>query len=201
MDRSWIARVMKDDRFEIVPNPGGGDCLFYVISQASRYSVAQIREFVSRLVTEEEFKIKKQMYESAVADLKRITDTVKRKSSDAKRLRECIADITDYSWIARINNLAEYREYVCRPRTSWGDAETVGHLERIFSCKMLFFDRKRPEMGFTYSFPSSAKERYIMVNYSEGCHFELVTFDGYKVFTLDTLPPSVANLFAIRRSA
>lgn len=199
-ENNWIASATRDPRYAILKNPGGGDCLFHVIAQASRYSISQIRECASMLVTEEEFQLKRQMYDSAVSDLKRYTSTPYRDAKTRRMMAACIRDISAYDWIAPLKTLQQYREYLKRPGCSWGDAETVGHLERLFRVKMLFFDAASPTG--TYAFPShfaddSMPERYIMVNYDRECHFELVTFGNVRVFARETLPLAVRRAFRI----
>lgn len=199
MNRNWIASAFRDPRYSILSNPGGGDCLFHVVSQACRHSVAELRDFASRLITEEEFQLKRQMYDSAVSDLQKYTSERIYNPQIRRRMAACIRDISAYDWIKNIKTLEQYREYVRRPGV-WGDAETVGHLERLFRCKMLFFDARSPTC--TYAFPSAdnlSPSRYIMVNYDRECHFELVSYSGARVFTLDSLPLPVRRVFGLGR--
>ena len=64
----WIQNYMNSDKYNIVDNPGGGDCLFYSIIDGLKtigknYSVAELRQILSDNVDPDKYTIWKTLYD------------------------------------------------------------------------------------------------------------------------------------------
>ena len=64
----WIQNYMNSDKYNIVKNPGGGDCLFYSIIDGLKtigknYSVAELRQILSDNVDPDKYTIWKTLYD------------------------------------------------------------------------------------------------------------------------------------------
>ena len=175
---SWLGRD-----YAIVPNRGGGDCLFHVMSQATGLSMMQLKRAASGLASREEFQIKRQLYEDA-------------KREWVRTRRSCyLDDILSYGWMEGIGTLAQYRRELARPGR-WSDGESIGRLEHLLRCRILLLCARSPTG--TYPRPKSAgalPRFYVMVNYINDRHFELITWKGYRCFALRDLPSAIRQLF------
>lgn len=196
----WVAGVFGDDNFQVVPNPGGGDCLFYAVGQAVGQNVLALRNRVASQATEEEYRVKKALYHSALQDLPKVQARIGSVSGRERQKLELVArdlasDISVYRWLASVGSLGEYRAALAR-RGNWGDAEAIGHLEAALGVKLLILSKcGRGAYVNTFVPEGFAPSRYIMIAYDNGRHYELVRYGGVGVFTAETLPPAVRALF------
>lgn len=179
---NWIAKLFRDHRFQIIPNSGGGDCLFHTMSQATGIRINDLKDFVASRVTPEEFRIKKSMYESAKEQF--------RKSRDISYYH----DINDYYWIERVKNIKQYREEL-KKRGLWADGESVGRLEEIFQCRILLLSQSSPTVVYNTGSCIKNPKFYVMINYINAKHFELILYNGYRCFLKKDLPFVVQRIF------
>lgn len=175
--------VTDDALFRVLRNPGGGDCLFHVLHQATGTSVANLKLSVAARATSEEFRVKKAMYESA-----------KRGATDPHPDPEYVRDYLDYAWMEGIRTLRDYRDALAR-RGTWGDGESLQHLEDILNCRLLVLR----DLVDPYPIPSSVKlpRFYVLIHYdSEAAHFELITYAGRGM--LVAVPDAIKRMFGMR---
>ncbi len=162
---NWIAFVLQDPDYRIIPNVGGGDCLFRVVSQATGISHKDLRALAASCVTQEEFEVK-------------------------KALSRC----KEYQWMIGITQLSEYKKMLMYENV-WGDGESVEHLQDVLDCKLLILSQKSENLVYrTVSLKKKAKF-YILVNYIESSHFELVTWRGKKWFYGNDVPIVIKLIF------
>ena len=184
---NWISEALGDPHYRILPNPGGGDCLFHVVSQATGIPAARVKRTVADRATDEEFRVKKAMYESAKKGL--------MSDDGGGAALEYARDYLDYAWMEGVDGLERYRDLLARCGT-WGDGESVQHIEKILRCRVLVLCRELP--GICYRIPSSVRDPkfYLLVNYS-GAHFELVTWAGRGTFVAANVPKEIKRIFGI----
>jgi hypothetical protein len=69
----WIAKMMKNDHYEIIDNEGGGDCFFAVIRDAFKQigketTVAKLRALIAREATDELYQQSRSIYLGILAE-------------------------------------------------------------------------------------------------------------------------------------
>lgn len=185
---NWISETLGDPDYRILPNPGGGDCLFHAVSQATGVPVAHVKRMVAERATGEEFCVKKAMYESAKEGLM-------RNGTTTAAALEYARDYLDYAWMEGVDSLARYRDRIAT-RGTWGDGESVQHIEKILQCRILVLCRELPGSG--YRIPSSVRDPkfYLLVDYA-GAHFELVTRAGRGTFVPANVPVAIKRIFGL----
>jgi len=188
---NWVARITGDPNFEIIPNMGGGDCLFYAVSQATGLSIEKLRLEAALRISDEEFKIKKTIYQSAKEEFER--------EKQLQTKRTYLNDVLSYHWMENINTVEQYRHILAK-RGLWSDAETIGHIEKALQCKILLLSSGSPGLAYRNQTDDDETPNYYLIigHSAETCHFELVTHDGNKQFHRETLPFIIRVLFAIR---
>ena len=172
---NWIAQLFQDYSFSIIPNQGGGDCLFHVLSQATGIKMEDLKYIVAADATQEEFNVKKSMYESATKEYTKTGN------------RDYLIDILNYKWLENVTNLYQYQKLLATHGT-WGDGESVDHLERILNCRILLLSRESSQIVYNTASPVKRPKYYVLVNYIDSTHFELISFKGFRCFTRADLP-------------
>ena len=160
----WLARRLRDDRWHVLPNSGGGSCLFQAFSQTidGQLTAQEIRSMVADRTSMLEFTIKQALQPDP-----------------------------------RIKTLAQYRQALKEP-TRWADGETIQHLEALFDCHLLLVSPSEPGIALHHGGTFEPKRRFFVIcNYRDGNHFELVTFCGQRHFDRTSLPPIIGKLFSL----
>lgn len=206
---NWAASAFRDAAFSIQEVPPDGDCLFHAVSVGSGYRVSQLKGIVASCATQEEFAIKKGMYHSAVEEHPKVNHRLTQTPRTSpyyegllERLARYADDISTYGWLQDINTLDEYRRVVAQ-RGIWGDAEAIGHLERVLNTKFLIFSVEEtkqhniPEIyQSTMIREGFSPSHYLLVGYEETAkHYSLIRHSGQVRFTFEQLPFSVRTLF------
>jgi len=190
--RSWIAQAFNDDGFATVQNPADGNCLYHVIFQATCISIAAQKDVIASQITEEEFRIKKDLYISAKENLQRLCQTGRHLSPQAAQLRN---DILAYRWLEHIDTRDDYAKYIREEGGIWGDGESIGNLERGLRVKLLLLEPTESNGVRAYSLTMVAQnyepQVYILVAYYNNVHFELITYRGTRAFIAATVPKAV----------
>jgi hypothetical protein len=195
MHKNWIAHHFQDSRFVLHRNKGGGDCLFYSISQATGYPVNILRRIASQMATIEEFHVKRNMYISAIEQLSKIDI---RDNSIVRR--QLLDDVTTYGWLKNVHTLEEYKK--CLEKTGiWGDSESIDKLQKVLGVSFLILSHHQFVNGsencaYVMSSDSQLPQNgYIMLAYYDGAHFELVTFAGKGIRKRNEWPMKVVKEF------
>lgn len=88
----WIQRYFKDNRFAIVDNEGGGDCLFLAIRDGlatigKSMTVIEMRDRLSKEATPQQFQLYRELYESQYNQLKEVEARIKQYLEESKQLK------------------------------------------------------------------------------------------------------------------
>ena len=200
---AWVASAFGDPGFAIIRNRGGGDCLFHSVGAAVGATVAELRGIVAAQASQEEYEVKRDLYQSAIDDLPGVRARLARTVDPAERrelavlARNLTTDVRIYRWMAGVSSLAEYRRRLAT-RGNWGDAEAVGHLESALGVKLLLLSRCGSSgMAYVNTFvpPGFNPSRYILIAYDDGAHYQLVTYNETRIFSFESLPGCVRELF------
>jgi len=97
---TWIERFMENDKYYIVDNEGGGDCLFATVRDAfsqigQQTTVAKLRESVSNEASESIFLAYKEQYDNAIQSVISDTEKIKELEVAHQRYKKLYQDTID----------------------------------------------------------------------------------------------------------
>jgi hypothetical protein len=167
-------------QFATIPNSGGGDCLFYSVSQATGVPVSKLKSTIAMMATDEEFRVKKSMWAYAKNDIPGLGERINECTDPVERTklvalyRDYMDDVSVYSWLSNVENIEDYRRSVSS-RGVWGDADALNRLAIALRAVFLVIDVDRvalykTEIGTNHN---TILPHIIIAYYSAG-HFELV---------------------------
>lgn len=99
---TWIEKFMKNHKFDIVDNEGGGDCLFATIRDAfssilQQTSVNKLRKKLSNEATEEVFFNYKEQYDMYSSELVKSTNEIKELEAQYLAIKKKFSEVIDRS--------------------------------------------------------------------------------------------------------
>jgi hypothetical protein len=165
---------------EILPNSGGGDCLFHcfkaaLLSYGTRTSIRALRKVVADAATQDQFETLKVIYDNAV----------KEKEYQI---------INDYLFMNGVNDLEGLRKAMMK-RSYWGDEMALRALEKRTKMKVLVFTTITGEMELasqldTKEVPESGKYMMVLLHNQ---HYQLVKYGDKVVLRFNDLPPQIQD--------
>lgn len=166
--------------FDVVPNMGGGDCLFYCYLQAleERRTPQQLREIVAESLTPQTFLFLSDIYQGA-------------QSSNDKQLQ------ADYDFMRGVGSLEELKQVVLT-RVYFGDEMALEALDKYFGvCTLVFRREKNGGLAIARRYKSEevcTRFLFVLLDAST-VHYELieVTSRGKKrrIHEKEDLPPKI----------
>ena len=187
-DPVWINTFLKDTKYAIVKTDDNGNCFFDTIQKAiTKYSIKELREIVSKNITQDMYNDKKQLYNEIIKNNG-------EKDGDAWN---------NVKYMKNINTLQELQNYV-NTKEFWADAFAISTLEYVLNIKMIILSKesynenaranilncgeKNINMGAEFN-----PDNYIITSFT-GNHYELVTYDNKTAFSFDEIPIGIKKL-------
>lgn len=168
---------------EIVPNSGGGDCLFHCFKDAlgaagNRTSIRALRRVVAEAVTDDQFQTLKAIYDSANTENE-------------------YQVLVDYPFMKGVKDIQGLRSAMMR-RSYWGDEMALAALEKRTKLKAIVFTTQYGKMQIANTIDGDLQEppksgRYIMV-LLHNLHYQLIKYNGKVYFKKRELPPEVLEI-------
>jgi hypothetical protein len=97
-DEPWIQAYYENNYFNIVRNPGGGDCFLYAICQAVKsidsdtdISVIKLRRMLSAAITEKEYTIYRELYDQLMQEITSLNSKYQQNMTQNDDLKERLA--------------------------------------------------------------------------------------------------------------
>jgi predicted NAD-dependent protein-ADP-ribosyltransferase YbiA (DUF1768 family) len=97
-DEPWIQAYYENNYFNIVRNPGGGDCFLYAICQAVKsidpdtdISVTKLRRMLSAAITEKEYTIYRELYDQLMQEITSLNSKYQQNMTQNDELKERLA--------------------------------------------------------------------------------------------------------------
>lgn len=178
---NWLAMFCRDERYDIIPNMGGGDCLFLALSSALRKPVSFFRNLVADATPDERYEHLRDLYTQAFRENNR-------------------AILADLAFMRHVHSPDALRRFM-RTSAYWGDEMAIDAIEQRLGVKLLILDPRRARAGRSPCVFQSTQRPYhprfyVMLNFT-GSHYELITHDGRALFALDDLPLAIYVLFSL----
>ena len=98
-DEPWIQAYYENNYFNVVRNPGGGDCFFYAICQAVRtidpdtdISVIKLRRMLSSVVTQNEYSVYREIYDQIMKEISDLNGKYQANMAQNDELKDRLAN-------------------------------------------------------------------------------------------------------------
>lgn len=184
MNNNWIQLAFDDDKYQVVPMFGNGDCFFEAVITAlksnkkykdnPKLTVQNIRKTIANLLTEEIF----QTYVDIWAD------SIKEKNGES---------LFHYHFMQNCKSLEDLKQMVST-NVVFANDTIIALFEKTFKIKIILFSKVR-FIRRTPPFIETAEvidesidpQYYILLDYNGG-HFDLCSWNREVLFTLETLP-------------
>ncbi len=164
--------------YRVIPNRGGGDCLFYSFINAlpgNQFTVYQLRKVVADYLNDEHFKSLSDIYNMA------------KEERDYQLLR-------DYSFMKGVNDLTDLRSSVMKS-TYYGDELALSALEKWSGIRPIVLTPKKSGNGLEVSARIEDKEpprsnAYLLL-LLRNVHYENIEYKGKLLMKIDELPDGI----------
>ena len=215
---NWIANYFNDSNFNIVDNPGGGDCLFYVISNALKskgynYDVKDLREILSNEVTDDLFNNYKMLYDNYLNELNEINNKLENKVKIDEEYERLLEEqsmyedmLEEYNFLENIETVDDFKN-VIKSCEFWGETWAISTLERVLNFKLIILSSEAYQNKDYNNLIQCGqlndeilqekgifKPKYYILTEWLGWHYKSVEYNNKSILTFEEIPISILKL-------
>jgi predicted NAD-dependent protein-ADP-ribosyltransferase YbiA (DUF1768 family) len=173
-----IIKFMQNVNYAVVPIAGNGDCFFTSIMAAYKTinetkSVEQLRRIVSDAA-------KKDIFDNYTTQYNEINTHNTNNPNNPNNMR-------DFLFMKNVSNIEQMKHVMLTP-TYWADHFALMTIEQTLNIQLIIFNEQNNIICQKLQDESFNPDNYILLNYTGGNHYELITYRNKGIFNFSELP-------------
>jgi|UniRef100_A0A6C0BY75 predicted NAD-dependent protein-ADP-ribosyltransferase YbiA (DUF1768 family) len=174
--------------------------MFYTSISESNLKMKKIYDKIKELktanATEKNPKIKKQIVEISKPLIEEFKRT-KRERENAKKL------IEDYNFMKKVKNLQDFKDII-KTCAFWAEVWSINLIEMFLNIKVIIMSsdnyrsKDTDNVLLCSSFVDDSiqifRPKYYLLMVHTGNHYKLITYDGKRIFTFETIPWDIKQM-------
>jgi len=172
VQNEWIRDLTGDDDFAVKVSKGDGNCFYYSLVNAldNEYTVKQLRDIVISNITENEY-------------------------NDFKMFAQAGEPQYQYILNRELDTYDKFRKFM-RTKNYFADELSIEIIQKELNLRFIIINKRTNDIQRMIQDKKANKDtKYIILQYEDEIHYNLITYDGKKVFARSKIPKAILVLY------
>jgi len=169
----WIRELTQDDDFSVEISKGDGNCFYYSVINAldKQYTVKQLRDIVITNITEDVYN----------------DFNIFAKAGEPQYLYIINRELDTYD---------KFRKFM-RTKDYFADEISIEILQKDLNLRFIIINKRTNNIQrmIDHDKKTNKDTKYIILEYEDDIHYNLITYDGKKVFSRSKIPKPILDLY------